>query len=455
MLFHVLPSLMLSLAQTVSPSAAGETAPEAETAATDSIAVMSEETPEEQQPERTLDEILNSIPETDDYALPYNKLGGPWIFAGFRDHPTWTISVPEYTAGPHPGKESGMPDWLLNAMTAERLQDNSMYYMMVKYPHLIEYAYWDLPVPPSLPEDDISFANYIRRLDLPEVNMKDAVIPEFRIERTHWLHTFGSSLQFSQAYVSSNWYQGGNNYLSLLVNLGWNVQLNRTYHPNLLFESNLSYKLGLNQSPNDEYHKYSISEDLFQYNLQLGLKALRKWYYSFNLQFKTQLFTSYPNNSDKRKASFLSPGDLNVGVGMTYSYNNNPKTFKINASLSPISYNLKTCIDHLIDEKQFNIKPGCNSHSEIGTSGEVNVDWSICQNISCKSRLFLFTNYNYFLGDLETTFNFAINKFLSTQLYVHLRYDSSSDAMSSQWRHWMLKEILSFGLSYTISTKPS
>ena len=37
---------------------------------------------------------------------------------------------------------------------------------------------------------------------------------------------------------------------------------------------------------------------------------------------------------------------------------------------------------------------------------------------------------------------------------MHLRYDSGSDpALSPRWNRWMMKEILSVGLSYTFSTK--
>lgn len=123
------------------------------------------------------------------------------------------------------------------------------------------------------------------------------------------------------------------------------------------------------------------------------------------------------------------------------------------ASIAPLSYNLKICIDDKIDHTQFNIKPGHKTHNEYGSSGEVNMTWQATSNISMRTRLFAFTDYNYFQGNVETTWDFAINKFLSTQIYANLRYDSSSDFNLSRWHHWMLKEILSFGLSYSFSTK--
>lgn len=347
-----------------------------------------------------------------------------------------------------------VPDWLRSALTSSRIQQDFMYSNMIENPSSIDYAYWDLPVPPRLPEEDYSFASYIKKLDLPEVTAEDANISDMEIGKRHWLHVFNTALQFSQAYLSDNWYQGGNNYLSLLFNFLWDVQLNPVYHPNLMFRSVLSYKLGMNTERNDPYRKYSISQDLFQYNLTFGLKASHNWYYSLTGQFKTQLLNNYKKNTDTRLTSFLSPGELNVGLGMTYSKTNKKKTVTFNASIAPLSYNLKTCIDTLINPTQYNIKEGHKTHSEIGSSAELTFSAKIFKNVSYKTRLFLFSDYNYFLQDWENTLDFQFNKFFSTQVYAHLRYDSSAPSdINGKWHKWMLKEILSVGLSYTFSTK--
>lgn len=410
---------------------------------------------------RELPEILASLPDTMP-EHPYNPIIGPWVFSGYRNHKDRSFN--DVVKGLQPNidkvKSSSwdskpyMPEWLHNALTQSRISGDYMYSTMVYSPNSVQYTYWDLPVPPRLPEDDVTLASYIKNLNLPEIEVTDALLPEFEQKKKHWLHKFNTGLQFSQAYVSKNWYQGGNNYLQLLYNFYWDVQLNPTYHPNQIFESTVSYKLGINSiERNDVGRNYSISEDNFQYNVKYGFKAFKKWFYTITGLFKTQFLRNYKPNTNIRSASFLSPGDLNLGLGMTYSYANAPKKFNMSASIAPISYNLKTCIDTEIDPTPFNIKPGHKTHSEIGSSGEVNMTWQATSNISMRTRLFAFTDYNYFQGNVETTWDFAINKFLSTQIYVNLRYDSSSDFNISKWHHWMMKEILSFGLSYSFSTK--
>lgn len=410
---------------------------------------------------RDLEEILLSLPDTMP-PLPYNPVVGPWIFSGYRNMKQHTISdvvnrpMMDISYNPASPREdhSICPGWLRDALTQSRISQDFMYGLMVYSPNTVDYTYWDLPVPPRLPEDDITLGTYIRNLNLPEISTSDALLPEFEQKKKHWLHNFNTGLQFSQAYVSKNWYQGGNNYVALLYNFYWDVQLNQTYHPNEIFQSTVNYKFGLNSiEQNAVGRRYSISEDNFQYNVKYGFKAFKRWFYTITGQFKTQFFNNYKTNTDIRSASFLSPGDLNLGLGMTYNYANAKKSFNMTASIAPLSYNLKICIDKYIDPTQFNISPGHKTHNEFGSSGEVNMTWQATSNISMRTRLFAFTDYSYFQGNIETTWDFAINKFLSTQIYANLRYDSSSDFNLCKWHHWMLKEILSFGLSYTFSSK--
>ena len=349
---------------------------------------------------------------------------------------------------------SVVPDWLRRVLDTYRFQEDFTYQMMLDNPSLIEYAYWDLPVPPRLPEEDTSLHGYLKRLDLPDMPDAGKLATNPNAPRINWLHTFNVALQLSQAYVSGNWYQGGNSYLAFLGNFMWDVQLNNVYHPNLIFQSTVAYKLAINSTPDDQYHKYSVSQDLFQYNLKTGYKAIYNWYYSFLMQFKTQFMHSYPANSETRQAAFMSPGELNLGLGMTYSKENTAKTLKFSASISPASYNLKVCLDDMVDRAQFNIKPGRRWVNEFGSNAEVNFYAKLWGNTTYTTRLFIFTDYKLLQADWENTINFQFSKLFSTQIYAHLRYDTSADSnVAKQWKKLMLKEILSVGISYTFSTK--
>lgn len=418
---------------------------------------------------RSIDEIIESLSESKRDKYDYSIIGLPLVFNGFQkfreiDFKPESLNINKITVASidsvgnikvNNSNESSMSnvEWFDTPRRKREIDSDLAYRTMIENPEAISYLYWQLPPPPEILQSDTSKESLIIGDEITAIiNPEDTEVVPIKIDKKHWLHTLNSGIQFSQAYLSPNWYQGGNNSLTLLVNFLWNVKLNEVYHPKLLFENNVQYKLGLYSTPQDEFHKYSVSEDIFQWNLKTGVKAFKKWFYSFTLQFKTQLLNTYPQNSQTRTSSFMSPGDLNLGLGMTYSTSNKSKSLHFNASIAPISYNLKTCFDTAVDPTQFNITKGKKTMSEIGSNAELTFDWNITSNISYKSRLFLFSNYKYFLGDWENTFAFNINKFLSTQIYVHLRYDSSSE-ISNNWNHWMLKEILSFGFSYTFSTK--
>ena len=69
------------------------------------------------------------------------------------------------------------------------------------------------------------------------------------VKRVNWLRSFDGSVQFSQAYISPNWYQGGNNNLNMIANAIYNVKLNQAFYPNLLFDTTVQYKLGVYSAP--------------------------------------------------------------------------------------------------------------------------------------------------------------------------------------------------------------
>jgi len=134
----------------------------------------------------------------------------------------------------------------------------------------------------------------VRNLNMPQQNMQNSEnVVDALGRRINWLHTLNISLQLSQAYISDNWYQGGSDYLAFFGNFLWDVNLNEFLHPKLIYQSTLNYKLAINSTSQDKYHKYAISQELFQYNTKFGYKARHNWYYSVTAQFKTQFLNSY------------------------------------------------------------------------------------------------------------------------------------------------------------------
>lgn len=325
---------------------------------------------------------------------------------------------------------------------------------MMDNPDLVRYNLDSMPRPPKqfqMSVDPSQAKITVTEFTQDKKEMKETAKP-VELKHIHWLQNFNGSFQFSQAYVSRNWYQGGKSNLNTIINLSYNIKLNQKFHPNVMFETTFQYRLGMNNAPDDTVHSYNISEDLFQVNTKFGLRAFKRWYYSVNAQFKTQLLNNYNINSNNPRSSFLSPGELNVGVGMTYNYSNPKGTVNYSATISALSYNMKISTSSKIPVTNFGIEEGHTTRSQYGSNTEMNLRCKLAYNIDYSSRLFVFTNYEYVQGDWENTITFNINRFLTTKIYAHLRYQSDAKPRDdTKWHKLQFKEILSIGFSYTFS----
>ncbi len=374
---------------------------------------------------------------------PINSLFLPIVFDGQKSTPLQSLQAAELDTNSL--ALSVDTDWLQKIAIAKQQREMAQNYVAVKRPELVRYNQKTMPRAPQqfiIENDPVKQILSIK--DKPVVLTNNVAVQEVKVKR--WILGFQSAVQFSQVYISDNWYQGGTSNISLLSDQQFSIKYNDPKDKRILFENLIQWRLNLNSAPEDTLHAIRVSEDLFQINSKFGLKAANNWYYSATLNFKTQFLTSYEVNSNKKVASFLSPGELNLGLGMSYQYKNDPKRFETSISLSPLSYNLQFIIDSDMDPKAFGINKGmCNNL--VGSSFEGRIKWEFVRNMVWTSRLFYFTNYERVQADFENTIDFIVNRFFSTKLFVHVRYDDSR-ALDKDFKHFQLKELLSFGFNY-------
>ncbi|MDE6085157.1 MAG: DUF3078 domain-containing protein [Muribaculaceae bacterium] len=429
---------------------------------TDSLVVIEDDelTITDTVPPLTFDEILAAEQEKLAYPLVIDRTIDvsqqvmprffylPSVYKHYKVGRYVNDSIPIPTTCPRPKMQLDGASWLDEAIARHDAMEAFQQQFAASYPWVVRLNIDSLPEPPkeykvTIDPSTTGITYEEIKVDLAEANKE---IAPLEIKRKNWLHTFRGSLQFSQAYNSPNWYQGSNNNVNLISNFVWNVKLNPAFYSKILFENTVEYKLAFNSAPDDTLRNYSISEDRFQVNTKFGLKATHNWYYSATMQFKTQLLQNHPTNSHATTVAFLSPGELNIGLGMTYS--TNVKKASFNVSIAPLSYNMICYTD--TDVTRY---PGKKVTSQYGSNFEGRMNWNIFYNINFSSRLYVFTNYEYAQGDWENTLSFNINRYLSTQIFVHLRYDSSYPKRDdTSWRKLMLREILSFGFNYTFSS---
>ena len=75
-----------------------------------------------------------------------------------------------------------------------------------------------------------------------------------KIKLKRWIINFQSSIQFSQVYVSENWYQGGTSNVNLLSDQQFSIKYNDPKEQRILFENLVQWRLNINSAPEDTLH---------------------------------------------------------------------------------------------------------------------------------------------------------------------------------------------------------
>lgn len=304
---------------------------------------------------------------------------------------------------------------------------------------------FDVPTSDSRTIDTRSTVQGLRLVDDIDVNFGNTAIEDFdrtfllKADRWHWKgdHT----LTMQQTALTSNWYNGGDNNMSV----SGEQKLTVTRYDEdskVTFEGVLDLKLSGYYTKADTIHRMRVSDNEFTLSLKYGYKAWKKWYYSAQLYAKTPVFDFYSPNSKVCKSTFLSPLEMNLAFGVDYKYTSPNKKFTYSLLLAPLSYDMKYVNDPRVNVTSYKIKEGETSLHNFGSTVTTKFDWKMGQNATWSSRLYYFTTYHAMKVEFENTFNFKISRFFTTRIYLYPRFDDALDAKAE------VKEMLTVGFSY-------
>jgi len=309
---------------------------------------------------------------------------------------------------------------------------------------------------PVIKEEIVERKNPFKELltaDNP-IDLSKPEIEKFRIKPVYWVKNGAHRLDITQNSFSKHW-SGENNF-----NIYSEHKINLNYKKGKIYFNNFfEWRLSIQQMKADTVNKVNILDDLFRTYSTFGVNAFKNWSYSSNLEMKTPLFNRYNVNdpNKERQRSFLSPFELNLGVGLRYakeivSKMDKYRKLNITADLSMLSLNYKYVRSDKVKEEWFGIEKDHKAKTDYGSTYNLNVSYSRNRYTNFNSRVKYFTNYERVYIEWENSLNFKLNSYFSTSLYFYAKFDDSvdrSNQKTDRWaRYFSYYQRLGFGLYY-------
>lgn len=258
--------------------------------------------------------------------------------------------------------------------------------------------------------------------------------------------TFG----LTQTAVNKYWKKGVGSLSTLLILKGY---ANYSYDK-VKWENSIEIRNGWMKPSDDKIQK---NDDKFEFTSRYGLSAFKKWYYSAELDFQTQLFNGYKYpDRDNKVSGFLSPAKTLIKIGLDYKPNKNFSLF-----LSPFTSKTVYVKDTAnIDVTKYGIEEGKNRYWEPGLNADVSFKKDFSPDISYQMKYKMFVNYSApfskFDVDWENNLVMQINDFMNVRMMLHfifddnVKFDVGTDGEGNTILEpkWQVKEFITIGFSY-------
>ena len=292
------------------------------------------------------------------------------------------------------------------------------------------------------------------KLEVQNIRVEKHIFPDEQEDRedirrairqqlSPWYKEARTLVQFTQNYISPNWYKGGSSSLALLALLKGSINYKKD---KFVWENTGEWRMGMSTTgKNDTVHFVNVTDDLFKLYSKAGYQVYKdKLLVSASMEFQTTFLPSWKTNSNELKSTFMTPIRFNLGIGVDYK----PLDW-VTINFSPATYKLvHATIDDptRVDVTAFGIDKGEKTLSEFGSSVRVEAKYKPLREIELYTLLYLYTNYRQVEFDWQIDVDFIINRFLSTHLTLHPRFDST--VKSNEPQHLQFKELLSIGFNH-------
>ena len=277
--------------------------------------------------------------------------------------------------------------------------------------------------------------------------MEDAAEDRQRILRSRkgygpWYKQATGLVQFSQGYVSGNWYQGGNSSFAMYANVKGIIKYDAKKW--VTWENTGEWQEGFSTALGDSLRKINMTDDVFKIYSKLNVRIkAEKLYGSFSIDFQTPFFNTWKENTNTLKTGTFTPIRFNWALGVDYKPIKN-----MSMVFAPLAYKLVYAKDTInVDRSVYGISSG-NMLSTFGSSVRFEWKWRPLREIYLETVFYAYTNYKMFEVDWEITCDFIINRYMSARVMLHPRYDSSAIVEGDTHAKMQFKELISIGFAH-------
>jgi hypothetical protein len=276
---------------------------------------------------------------------------------------------------------------------------------------------------------------------------------------TPWRIGGDGSVGFTQTYLQ-NWKKGGQSALALQIILKGYANWSR-HDGKVKWENSGEIRNGYIR-PGGEGAETQKNDDKFEITSRLGVSAFKKWFYSTEFNFETQLFNGYkyPRASNPEPISaFMGPARTFFKLGLDYKPNNNFSLF-----LSPLTAKNVFVKDTVkIDPTNFGIESGKRSYWEPGLNTDIFWRKNITPEITYETKYKMFINYRQPFGNLDFNWEnllvMQLTDHINMRTMVHFIYDEKikfpvEDANGNPMDpkpKLQIREFITVGFSYKIN----
>jgi len=249
-----------------------------------------------------------------------------------------------------------------------------------------------------------------------------------------------------------NWIKGGENTIAIQTALELFAKYKNGYHT---WENKSLFKYGAIRQGEKTMR---TNEDKLNFSSSYGYKAFKKFYYSAQIEFKSQFAPIYEYKDNTKTvllSKFFAPATITLGTGMEYKPNDYSRLI-----VSPITSKNTVVLSDTVSHAKYSVSDDKYLRSETGLHVKMSYKHKVWKNIEVNTEAEFFSNYFNNPQNVDVDWmleiTLPINYYVRTVLSTELIYDDDQEIpvyddqgkQVSTTKALQMKELIKLGFEF-------